>query len=171
VGLGSDKPRQASPSPPVNVERLLRTHDLVTSHDDLAFVHDHLPCRLDEFTVKYLGLPLSLKKLTKSQLQPLIFDRLADLLPGWKAELTIRAGRAVLVQSMLTATIIYHAMALDLPSWALKAMDKIGRNFLWHDKIEANGGHCLVAWSKVSRPKELGGLGIVRVSVYMGLAH
>jgi hypothetical protein len=41
------------------------------SHDDLALVHDQLPCRLDEFPVKYLGLPLSLKKLTKSQLQPL----------------------------------------------------------------------------------------------------
>jgi hypothetical protein len=121
------------------------------THYGLVLVHDHLPCRLDEFPVKYLGLPLSLKKLTKSQLQPLI-DRLVDL-PKWKADLMTRAERAVLMRSVLTATIIYHAMALDLPSWALKAMNKIRRNFLLHGNFEANGGHCLVAWSKVPRPK------------------
>jgi hypothetical protein len=55
---------------------------------------------------------------------------------------------------------VYLAMALDLPSWALKAIDKIRRNFLWRGRKKAMGDHCLVAWNKVTRPKELGGLGI-----------
>jgi len=56
--------------------------------------------------------------------------------------------------------LIYLAMAMDLPSWALRAIDKIRRGFLWKGRKEARGGHCLLAWPKVTRPVELGGLGI-----------
>jgi len=65
-----------------------------------------------------------------------------------------------LVQFVLTSMLIYLAMAMDLPSWALRAIDKIRRGFLWKGRKEARGGHCLLAWPKVTRPVELGGLGI-----------
>jgi hypothetical protein len=122
-------------------------------------VQQHLPCRIEDFPLKYLGLPLSLKKLTKSQLQPFI-DCLVDLLPGWKLELMARAGHAVQVQFVPVATVIYHDMALDLPPWALKAINKIYRNYLWRGRKEALGGHCLIPWATVTHPKELGSLGI-----------
>jgi hypothetical protein len=51
-------------------------------------------------------------------------------------------------------------MALDLPAWVIKAIDRIRRNFLWQGRKEGKGGHCLLAWSNVTRPKEMGGLGI-----------
>ena len=66
----------------------------------------------------------------------------------------------VLVQFVLTSIMIYILMALDLPPWALKAIDKIRRGFLWKGRRDASGGHCLLAWPKVARPLNLGGLGI-----------
>jgi hypothetical protein len=56
--------------------------------------------------------------------------------------------------------IVYLAMAIDLPHWALKAIDKIRKGFLWRGHKEARGDHCAVAWGRMCRPIELGGLGI-----------
>lgn len=126
---------------------------------DLSAVHDSLGCDLLEFPCKYLGLPLSLHKLTRTQIQPLI-DKIADRLPGWKADLLTREGRRILVQSVLTSMVVYLSMAAELPPWAIKEIDKIRRRFLWRGRKDINGGHCLVAWPKVCRPLELGGLGI-----------
>jgi hypothetical protein len=137
------------------------------SHNDLEVIQEHIPCRIEEFPIKYPRLPLSTKKLSKVQPQPLI-DCLADLLPGWKADLMTRAGRTIQVQFVLTATIIYHAMALDMPNWMHKEIDKIRRSYLWRGRKEAKGGHCLVAWPKVTRPKERG-VGIADLKV-LGMA-
>ena len=79
------------------------------------------------------------------------------------------AGRVTQVQFVLTGILIYVAMAIDLPPWALKAIDKIRRSFLWMGRKEANGGHCLIAWPKVCRPRELGGLGITDLKT-LGIA-
>ena len=119
-------------------------------------IQAHLPCQMVEFPTTYLGLPLSLHKLTRAQIQPII-DKIADQLPRWKADLLTKAGRKNLVQFVLTSMLIYLAMAMDLPSWALRAIDKIRRGFLWKGRKEARGGHCLLAWPKVTRPVELGG--------------
>jgi hypothetical protein len=80
---------------------------------DIETIQEHLPCGIEDFPLKYLGMPLSLKKLTKSQLQPFI-DCLKDLLPGWKSDLMSR-GRVVQVQFVLIATVgLSHFQGLHL---------------------------------------------------------
>jgi hypothetical protein len=71
---------------------------------------------MENFPIIYLGLPLSISKLKRAQLQPLI-DRLADLLPGWRADLMKRAGRAVHVQFVITATIFACAVPCSSKLW------------------------------------------------------
>jgi mannosylglycoprotein endo-beta-mannosidase len=135
--------------------------------EDRRILQAHLPCQLLEFPCKYLGVPLSLKKLTRAQIQPII-DKVADQLPGWKADLLTRAGRKVLVQFVLTSMLIYLSMAMDLPPWAIKVIDKIRRGFLWKGRRDVKGGHCLVAWPRVTRPPELGAWYITVATIRVG---
>lgn len=118
-----------------------------------------LPCKLVSFPCKYLGLPLSLWRPSKTDFLELI-DKISNKLPGWKATLMNQVGRAVQIKSVLTTIPIYHSISLQCPKWDLKAIDKIQRRFLWKGHKDVRGGHCLVNWNKVWRPINLGRLGI-----------
>jgi hypothetical protein len=69
--------------------------------EEVVALQQHLPCEISSFPCTYLGLPLSLKRLSRGQVQPNI-DKVADQLPGWKAELMTKAGRKVHVQFVMT---------------------------------------------------------------------
>jgi hypothetical protein len=117
-------------------------------------------CRVNLWTFPASTLAyLSLGKVPKNLIQGLV-DRVGSLRSGWKAELMNRSGRAVHVQFVMTERIIYTSMAVEFPLWAFKAIEKFQKGFLWKGKTEVNGGHYLLAWPKVARPKDLGGLGI-----------
>jgi hypothetical protein len=130
----------------------------------LVTVNEALPCPIADFPCTYLGLPLSHRKLRKGDLLPW-FEKVADKLPGWKASQMNRAGRVTMVRFVLSAVPIHLLIAVNVPKWFIKAIDKIRRGFLWKVKDQANGGCCLVAWEKVMRPLDLGGLGILNLEV------
>jgi hypothetical protein len=48
-----------------------------------------------------------------------------------------------------------------MPASVRKEIDHIRRAWLWRGEETCHGGHCKVAWSRICRPRELGGLGIV----------
>jgi hypothetical protein len=52
--------------------------------EELAAILELLPCELKEFPCNYLGLPLTIRKPSKAELQPLI-DKVSNKLLGWKA--------------------------------------------------------------------------------------
>ncbi|KAM0885371.1 hypothetical protein ACQ4PT_030436 [Festuca glaucescens] len=134
----------------------------------LELVSASLPCSVTPLPATYLGLPLSVRKPRKSELHAVI-DRLAAKLPFWKARLLSREGRLVYVQAVLTSSVIYQLMALDLDPWFIKVVDKLRRGFLWAGSADARGGCCMVAWRLVCQPKSLGGLGLHNLR-YMNLA-
>lgn len=96
---------------------------------DLQAITAEFPCATAEFPIKYLGLPLSPTKLLKADLTPLV-DSLANQLPVWKTNLIPTCGRIALLNSMLIALGIYNMLALDMPPWLLKVVDKIRQGFL-----------------------------------------
>lgn len=127
--------------------------------NQILAINDAMPCELRSFPCKYLGLPLSIWRLGKTELQP-ILDKVADALPGWKAALLAKSGRLVLVKAVLTAIPLHVLIAINVPKWFLKAVDKFRRGFLWKGRADVQGGHCPISWERVTRPLQFGGLGI-----------
>jgi hypothetical protein len=56
----------------------------------------------------YLGLPITLKQLRLSQLQP-VLDQAMSKLQGWQADLLNIGGRRELVKTVLSVNILYAA--------------------------------------------------------------
>jgi hypothetical protein len=112
-----------------------------------------------QLAVKYIGIPLSIRRLPGEAFQPVV-DQIADKLPKWKAAMMPRAGCLTLIRAVLAAIPFHQLMVLSVNKKALKQVVKILRNFLWVGRKEANGGHGHVNWSRVSRPLFYGGLGI-----------
>ncbi|KAK1665688.1 hypothetical protein QYE76_053847 [Lolium multiflorum] len=110
---------------------------------------------------RFLGLPLSLRKLRKVDFQPPLLDRIASRLACWKAKLLSAAGRLVLLNAVLSALSVYWISVHAMSAWVRKEIDRIRRAWLWRGEETCHGGHCKVAWSWICRPRELGGLGII----------
>ncbi|KAM0856686.1 hypothetical protein ACQ4PT_048958 [Festuca glaucescens] len=85
-----------------------------------------LACQVVDFPCSYLGLPLSLTRLHKKDLQ-LVLDKLANKLAIWKTRLLNMEGRVAYVQIVMTASFIYQLLALDLEPWFLQAVDRLRR--------------------------------------------
>jgi hypothetical protein len=128
--------------------------------EHLDIMNRLFPCQLAHFPCKDVGVPLSIFKLNKVDLQPLI-DSVADHLPTWKVGLILRAGRTSLVKSTLSAIPIHTSIVVHVSSVVYYAINKLKRAFIWVGSDTIQGGCCLVAWSKVTHPSELGGLGVV----------
>jgi hypothetical protein len=68
------------------------------------------------FPCKYLGLPLHVKKPTKSMMQPVV-QKIVDRLLGWKRKFFSHPGRELLVKSVLLAMPTYFLQQQQQPSF------------------------------------------------------
>ena len=132
---------------------------------DIDAVMEEFRSPIKAFPCTYLGLPLHTRQLRRVDVQPLI-DKVAARLPSCKGKFLNRAGRLTLVNSVLSSIPVYFLTAFPLQKWAIKQIDKVRRSFLWKGSADANGGHCLVQWAKVKRPKKLGGLGVLDLELF-----
>ncbi|TYK15315.1 LINE-1 retrotransposable element ORF2 protein [Cucumis melo var. makuwa] len=113
--------------------------------------------------LSYLGVPLGGNP--KSNLfWRNVEDKIQKKLNNWKYVQISKGGRLTLIKSTLSSLPIYQLSVFQAPSSMCKNIEKAWRNFLWKGSNGSKGSH-LINWTKVSKSKEEGGLGISRLQV------
>jgi hypothetical protein len=108
-----------------------------------------IQCKSSIFPLKYLGLSLSDKGVSRQQYKKLI-DSIQDALPRWQTTYLSITGRGVLINVILSAKPVYFMSLYLLPKWVIKT----GR-FLWHGhKQDDKKSMCLIRWIIVTMSKK-----------------
>lgn len=118
-----------------------------------------LGCPVSSFPCMYLGLPLSLHKITHGMLLPVI-HKVDRRLSGWLATFLSWRGRLTLVNSVLAGIPSYFMSIFPWPKESISKLEGLLRAFFWQGKNKVKGGQCLVAWDRVKQPRRNGGLGV-----------
>eukprot|EP00253_Pinus_taeda_P004208 PITA_04208 len=107
---------------------------------------------------KYLGFPLTDKPLHKSIWEPVI-NKMQDKIKKWTIRSLNFSGQLVLTKAVLQSIPVFMLSALLAPKGVLQQFRTIQRDFLW-GKGEERNKWALVAWDKICKPKNHGGLGL-----------
>ena len=71
-------------------------------------------CKIGNFPIKYLGVPLHFTNLRREDIQPVV-DKLIKRITGWKGKLLSSAGKLVLLKSCLASIPIYFLSVIKFP--------------------------------------------------------
>lgn len=91
--------------------------------EELGFIKGELPFR-------YLGVPLSSKRLSVTQCEPLI-DKMLNRITSWTTRFSSYAGRTQLIKSVLFSIQTFWAQVFIIPKKIVKVIEAICRRFLW----------------------------------------
>ncbi|CAA7026629.1 unnamed protein product [Microthlaspi erraticum] len=108
--------------------------------------------------IRYLGLPLSSRKLSVSDCDSFI-ALIKKKLDAWTNKLLSLAGRLTLLSSVISGIIGFWTSAFILPKKVLKRIESLSSSFLWHGRTGC-ASRAKVAWKTLSYPKSEGGLGL-----------
>ncbi|KAF5815287.1 putative RNA-directed DNA polymerase [Helianthus annuus] len=122
-----------------------------------------LPFRVGVFPMKYLGIPLSSKRLYQKDCKVLI-DRVKGRINDWKVKFLSFAGRVQLVKSVLSSITIYWASLYILPVAISEEIERLLSGFLWNQG-RGSKGMARVKWEDICMAKCQGGLNISSLKI------
>ena len=121
-------------------------------------VNNILGCGIGKLPMKYLGIPLGANPKRIETWKPII-SRIEQKLARRKTKFLSKAGRLVLIKSVLNSLPLYYLGLFKMPSGVAKKIIAMQRGFLWGENDGSNG-MALASWSQIQKPKEHGGLGV-----------
>lgn len=119
-------------------------------------VHDTLSIQKEGGTGKYLGLP-ELFGRKKGDLFSSIVDRIKQKAMGWSNRFLSTAGKMTMLRSALSPVPSYAMSCFQLPVSLCKRIQSTLTRFWWDDRMGSKK-MAWIAWNKLIRPKEQGGL-------------
>lgn len=125
--------------------------------EEIHYVKGELPFR-------YLGIPLSTKRLISVQCKPLL-DKMLSRITSWETKMLSYAGRAQLIRSVVYAIQMYWSQVFMLPKKIIQSVEAICRRFLWTGQAETSK-KALIAWDKLCNAKEGGGLNFPNIAIW-----
>ncbi|XP_024004030.1 uncharacterized protein LOC112081502 [Eutrema salsugineum] len=130
----------------------------LADHRDLCDRHG---LALGSLPMRYLGVPLTSKKMTKHDYQ-LLVEKIAKRFSSWTVRQLSFAGRLQLVQAVIYSTINFWASIFILPNQCIATLERMCNAFLWSGAPSSARG-ARISWDSVCSPKSSGGLGLRRL--------
>ncbi|KAG2276627.1 hypothetical protein Bca52824_059182 [Brassica carinata] len=114
--------------------------------------------KMGTFPTRYLGLPLSPKRISAATLQPFL-ERITSKLHSWTVKLLSFAGKVKMIYSVIYGMVNFWSSVFVLPKWFYAKVDSLCSGFLWKNSTSSAVG-ARVSWVNICKPKSEGGLGI-----------
>lgn len=112
------------------------------------------------FPVRYLGIPLSPRRLKIAEYDGLI-NKMVEKVQSWSAEMRSYAGRLQLVKAVLMSIQRFWSSIFPLLVAVIRKEERVCRNYLWARQSDSK--KALVSWSAVCQDFQRGGLQIKEV--------
>ncbi|CAM8912119.1 unnamed protein product [Rhodiola kirilowii] len=116
-----------------------------------------LSVRIVSHHVKYLGLPLTLKRKLTLNFSEMI-DKFYKRTEGWKAKNLSSGGKEILIKSVLQALPQYSMNCFQLPEDTIKKMHSSLRRYWWSCSSSKSPIHWVKAQT-LCQDKDMGGMG------------
>jgi hypothetical protein len=81
-------------------------------------------CNIANFSIKYLGLQMALRPLTRSEWQPML-DGVTYFIPPWQRGMIARASHFILIKTVIYACPIHHILVAGAPDWLLEEVARL----------------------------------------------
>lgn len=118
----------------------------------------------DCLPLTYLGVPISGRRARQQDWLKFIL-LVGSRLISWKANYLFLWGRLTLLNSVLSSIPTYWMSVFKLPLLVSNEIDRVSRDFLGKRPELGPKGICLVAWSRICKPRKMGGWCILNIQI------
>ncbi|KAL3820475.1 hypothetical protein ACJIZ3_006380 [Penstemon smallii] len=140
----------------INFEKSSVVFTKNTEEDEIALILRSLPIRREPKHERYLGLPLTAGK-SKREVFEYIRERVWSRLQSLKSRILSKAGKEILIKSIVQAIPSYLMSCFKLPVYLIKEIESLIARFWW-DEGNTKKIHW-VKWNALCSSKRDGGLG------------